>query len=163
MRIIAANHLTQRVVHATDFSVKRARLCPPHAPCASSFATGAILRCLPSYCRTHSGAKGLIEGGFRSGGHAGGRLAASVRRFSPVLKAASFAFAPPPRRSPGCAPQNRRTQAAPDSSLSLSLKTFPFRLLAHYRVRGLPARRARKEKPRWFSNGSTRASISRTG
>jgi len=37
--------------------------------------------------------------------------------------------APPPPS--GCAPQNRRTHAAPGSSLSLSLKTLPFRLLAH--------------------------------
>ena len=36
--------------------------------------------------------------------------------------------APPPS---GCAPQNRRTHAAPVSSLSLSLKASPFCLLAH--------------------------------
>jgi len=40
-----------------------------------------------------------------------------------------FRSAPPPPS--GCAPQNRRTHAAPDSSLSLSLQTLPLRFLAH--------------------------------
>ena len=50
------------------------------------------------------------------------------------------------------APQNRRTHAAPDSSLSLSLKASPFRLLAHrsgYDARSCSARTARLGLRKW--------------
>ena len=59
------------------------------------------------------------------------RLESSVSAFSPQPASAGFRFHSAPRQPSGCAPQNRRTQADLDSSLSLSLKTLPFRLLAH--------------------------------
>jgi hypothetical protein len=47
--------------------------------------------------------------------------------FSPRPESGGFRFRSAPQLPARSAPQNRRTHAAPDSSLSLSLKTLPFR------------------------------------
>jgi hypothetical protein len=51
---------------------------------------------------------------------------------SPRPESGGFRFRSAPSHPRGAAPQNRRTLAAPDSSLSVSLKTLPFRFLAHF-------------------------------